>query len=147
MSLAEQWDEIERGLPADWADARLNLKLDDPRQADRAAALLGPPNPGRRNGELRFYTARRGAGPAPRLPGPARARGHVPGGDAGARLVRRRPVGVSADPVSWLVVEPGWKVVDRDGDALGRVDEVIGDTGQDIFNGLAVSQGMLRKRC
>src|SRR5438874_11118981 len=67
MSLAEQWDEIERGLPADWADARLNLKLDDPRQADRAAALLGPLNPGRRNGELRFYTARRGAGPAPLL--------------------------------------------------------------------------------
>jgi len=67
VSLAEQWDEIERGLPEDWADARLNLKLDDPRQADRASALLGPLNPGRRNGELRFYTARRGAGPAPLL--------------------------------------------------------------------------------
>ena len=67
MSLAEQWDEIERDLPDDWADARLLLKLDDPREADRAAALLGPLNPGRRTGELRFYTARRGAGPAPLL--------------------------------------------------------------------------------
>ena len=41
MSLAEQWDEIERSLPEDWADARLNLKLDDPRQADRALFLVG----------------------------------------------------------------------------------------------------------
>jgi hypothetical protein len=53
---------------------------------------------------------------------------------------------MSADPVSWLVVEPGWKVVTSDGEDVGRVDEVIGDTGQDIFNGLAVSQGLLKKR-
>jgi len=53
---------------------------------------------------------------------------------------------VSADPVSWLVVEPGWKVVTGDGEEVGRVDEVVGDTGQDIFNGLSVSQGLLRKR-
>jgi hypothetical protein len=53
---------------------------------------------------------------------------------------------MTADPVSWLVVEPGWKVVDRDGNELGRVDDVIGDSGQDIFNGLAVSHGLLRKR-
>ena len=67
MSLVDQWDEIERGLPESWADARLLLKLGDARDADRAAALLGPLNPGRRNGELRFYTARRGAGTAPLL--------------------------------------------------------------------------------
>ena len=65
MPLVEQWGEIERGLPEDWADARLLLKLDAARQADRAAALLGPLNPGRRNGELRFYTAKRGAGAGP----------------------------------------------------------------------------------
>jgi hypothetical protein len=53
---------------------------------------------------------------------------------------------MSADPVSWLVVEPGWKVITSDGEEVGRVDEVIGDTGQDIFNGLAVSQGLLKKR-
>src|SRR5947208_7388881 len=41
------------------------LQVADERQADRAAALLGPVNPGRRGRELRFYTARRGAGPAP----------------------------------------------------------------------------------
>jgi hypothetical protein len=48
-----------------------------------------------------------------------------------------------ADPVSWLVIEPGWKVVARDGDEVGRVVELVGDTGEDIFNGLAVSSGLL----
>ena len=65
MSLVEQWREIEAGLAEEWDDARLLLRLADEREADRAAALLGPVNPGRRGRELRFYTARRGAGPAP----------------------------------------------------------------------------------
>ena len=51
-----------------------------------------------------------------------------------------------SDPVSWLLVEPGWKVVASDGSEVGKVDEVVGDTGQDIFSGLSVSQGLLRKR-
>jgi hypothetical protein len=49
-------------------------------------------------------------------------------------------------PVSWLLVEPGWKVVASDGKEVGKVDEVVGDTGQDIFSGLSVSLGLLRKR-
>jgi uncharacterized protein YrrD len=48
-----------------------------------------------------------------------------------------------ADPVSWLVVEKGWDVLDREGERLGTVDEVIGDSDADIFNGLAVSTGLL----
>jgi hypothetical protein len=48
------------------------------------------------------------------------------------------------DPVSWLVVEQGWQVVGSDGAHLGKVHEVIGDSGKDIFNGLAVSPGLLR---
>lgn len=48
------------------------------------------------------------------------------------------------DPVSWLLIEKGWRVVGRDGGDLGSVDAVVGDTGQDIFNGLAVSPGFLR---
>ena len=51
---------------------------------------------------------------------------------------------MSRDPVSWLVIEPGWKVVGRGGEELGTVHEVIGDTGKDIFNGLAVSPGLLK---
>ena len=51
---------------------------------------------------------------------------------------------MTRDPVSWLVIEPGWEVVARDGTELGSVHEVIGDTGKDIFNGLAVSPGLLK---
>jgi hypothetical protein len=51
---------------------------------------------------------------------------------------------LSSDPVSWLVIEPGWEVVSADGKKLGTVHEVIGDTGVDIFDGLAVSPGLLR---
>jgi hypothetical protein len=46
-------------------------------------------------------------------------------------------------PVSWLVVERGWKVVDADGKEVGHVEEVVGDTGEDIFNGLTVAHGLL----
>jgi uncharacterized protein YrrD len=52
---------------------------------------------------------------------------------------------VSADPVSWLVVEPGWRVVAADGAAVGTVKDVIGDTGKDIFNGLSVAAGLLKR--
>jgi uncharacterized protein YrrD len=47
-------------------------------------------------------------------------------------------------PVSWLLIEPGWRVVSADGVELGKVHEVVGDAGEDIFNGLAVSPGLLR---
>ena len=49
------------------------------------------------------------------------------------------------EPVSWLLIEPGWKVVDADGEDIGRIEEVVGDTSSDIFNGLAVSTGLLGK--
>jgi hypothetical protein len=50
---------------------------------------------------------------------------------------------VSGDPVSWLVIEPGWKVVAADGTEVGQVEEVVGDSGVDIFNGLSISTGLL----
>jgi uncharacterized protein YrrD len=43
------------------------------------------------------------------------------------------------------VIEPGWKVIAADGTEFGRVEEVVGDTGSDIFNGLAVSSGLLSR--
>lgn len=49
------------------------------------------------------------------------------------------------DPVSWLLIEPGWQVVSSDGTDLGKIDEVVGDSGKDIFNGLAVSPGLLKR--
>ena len=48
-----------------------------------------------------------------------------------------------SDPVSWLVIEPGWEVVGADGEGVGRVDEVLGDQERDIFDGLQVSAGVL----
>jgi uncharacterized protein YrrD len=49
----------------------------------------------------------------------------------------------NGDPVSWFLIEPGWKVTDAQGDEIGRVEEVVGDSNADIFNGLAVSTGLL----
>ena len=45
---------------------------------------------------------------------------------------------MAAEPMSWYMIEPGWKVVDCDGDEAGDVTEVLGDTDLDIFDGLAV---------
>jgi hypothetical protein len=48
-------------------------------------------------------------------------------------------------PVSWLLIERGWKVTDAHDNELGKVAEVLGDEKEDIFDGLAVSPGMLAK--
>src|SRR3954469_9792983 len=47
------------------------------------------------------------------------------------------------DPVSWFLIEPGWKVVDAQGQEVGSVDEVVGDSSDDIFNGLSISTSLL----
>jgi hypothetical protein len=52
---------------------------------------------------------------------------------------------VSSTPVSWFLVEHGWKVAASDGKAVGTVEKVIGDTGEDIFNGISVSPGLLKR--
>ena len=49
----------------------------------------------------------------------------------------------NGDPVSWFVIEPGWKVVDAEGQEIGSVDEVVGDSSDDIFNGLSISTSLL----
>ena len=43
-----------------------------------------------------------------------------------------------ADPVSWLLIEPGWTVYDAAGDKVGKVREVLADERADIFHGLLV---------
>lgn len=50
-----------------------------------------------------------------------------------------------ADPVSWLMIEPGWRVVDAAGEEVGRVEAVTGDSDADIFDGLAVSSSILAR--
>ena len=51
----------------------------------------------------------------------------------------------NGDPVSWFIIEPGWKVVDAEGQEVGSVDEVAGDSNDDIFNGLSISTRLLGK--
>ncbi len=65
MSFVSEWQEIERTLPANWADARLLITIPHEGDCDRAAALMGPAAPGRSGKLIRFYCARRGAGVGP----------------------------------------------------------------------------------
>ena len=50
-----------------------------------------------------------------------------------------------SDPVSWLLVERGWKVLAADGSEIGHVEETVGDSTHDIFNGLTVATGFFAK--
>ncbi len=52
---------------------------------------------------------------------------------------------MSADPVSWLMIEPGWKVIAADGSEIGKVEQIVGDSGSDIFNGLSIATGLWSK--
>ena len=50
---------------------------------------------------------------------------------------------MSGDPVSWLLIEPGWTVYGPDGDKYGKVKEVLGDLQTGIFHGILVERGIL----
>jgi hypothetical protein len=62
VRLAAQWAEIRAGLPRDFGEARLRLKVRDEAQAVRASALLAPLLAGRSGTEIRFVCTGR-AGP------------------------------------------------------------------------------------
>jgi len=47
------------------------------------------------------------------------------------------------DPVSWLLIEPGWRVEASNGTELGRIEAVTGDENRDIFDGVAVASSMI----
>ena len=65
MSLAADWEELQQSLPEGWGTANLRLTVPEESRSERAAALLGPANPGRRGNVIRFYAAQRGAGHSP----------------------------------------------------------------------------------
>jgi hypothetical protein len=67
MALVDQWRAIEDGLPEGWDEARLRLTVRDEADGDRAAALLGPLNPGRHGKVIGFAAVRRGVGSSPEL--------------------------------------------------------------------------------
>jgi hypothetical protein len=65
VKLVARFNNIERELPDDWVEARIVLTVTDVGRCDRAAALLGPANPGRRGRAIRFAAGRYGAGVGP----------------------------------------------------------------------------------
>ena len=65
MKLAEQWNAIESRLDPRWSDARLELRVSDETQRNRASALLGPAGPGRAGTSIRFSGTRDGTGVGP----------------------------------------------------------------------------------
>ena len=50
---------------------------------------------------------------------------------------------MAGDPVSWLLIEPGWTVYDAAGEKIGKVKEVLADEQADIFHGVLVERGLL----
>jgi uncharacterized protein DUF2171 len=52
---------------------------------------------------------------------------------------------MSPDPVAWINIEPGWKVVDAKGEEIARVHELAGDENADIFDGLVVRHSLASK--
>jgi uncharacterized protein YrrD len=50
---------------------------------------------------------------------------------------------MSGDPVSWLLIEPGWTVYDANGEKVGKVKRVLADEQADIFHGVLVERGLL----
>ena len=59
MRLVWQWIELERRLPANWADARLIVTVGE-RDGEQAAALLGGANPLRRGNTISLFVSRAG---------------------------------------------------------------------------------------
>jgi hypothetical protein len=118
VGFVNQWQEILQELPENWADARLRVTIEDEHAADRAAAVLAPLTPGRRGNTLRFYTAPRGAGPAPGLVerllarlDEERIRGTlelVGAGEAAPEPVTHRPTLAGAWDVSIAALPPDW---------------------------------------
>ena len=65
MSFVSQWTAIADELPPDWSNAQLLVTVEQDGGADRAAALLGPLNPGRSGRQIRLFCVRRGHGVTP----------------------------------------------------------------------------------
>jgi hypothetical protein len=58
VTLAEQWREIEAGLPPDWTTAQVTLTVSEDERSDQAALLLTPLTPGRAGNSFRLQIQR-----------------------------------------------------------------------------------------
>jgi uncharacterized protein YrrD len=50
---------------------------------------------------------------------------------------------MTADPISYMALPKGARIVSSDGVEVGRVSEVISDDQKDIFSGITFSDGIL----
>jgi hypothetical protein len=57
VALAERADEIVRGLPRGWERARLEITVEEERDADRASIILAPATPGRSGKTFSLHVA------------------------------------------------------------------------------------------
>jgi hypothetical protein len=55
VALAERLNDILTGLPRGWQRARVEVTLEEPEDADRAALILAPATPGRSGATFRLY--------------------------------------------------------------------------------------------
>jgi hypothetical protein len=101
MSLVEQFRRLTSSLPDNWESARLRLIVAEEGDAARAAALLGPTNPGRRGKVVNFSTARLGEGV-----GPDRMRALLRGLQAAGITGELELVGVEDAPVVTISERP-----------------------------------------
>ena len=108
VGVVDQWQAIERYLPEGSGDARLRLTIPDLGDCDRAAALLGPVNPGHRGKVITFFTAQRGAGPSPALIRRLLARLDREGIDGQLVLLGASKAEGAAPPVEAKPFVPAW---------------------------------------
>ena len=65
VKLVDQWAELERRLPADWEEAAMRLRTEQPKERSEAARVLGPMNVGLVGDELAFTVRRAGGASGP----------------------------------------------------------------------------------
>ena len=46
-------------------------------------------------------------------------------------------------PISWMTLDKGARIVTSDGTELGKVGEIVADRQKDIFSGVTFREGML----
>lgn len=50
---------------------------------------------------------------------------------------------MTGQPIAWMALNAGTRIVTTDGEELGRVHEVIADRQKDIFSGVTFRDGVL----
>ena len=108
VRVADQFRTIESQLPADWADVRLVLEVEDRAQVERAAALLAPLGPARSGQRVQLTVPRTGGG----IELLRRGLGRIDREGIQGRLdlvTHSTKVPETADaPVSWPPLEDAW---------------------------------------